>query len=61
MAADIREWQQILENISGLETDIHISSCPKREEMKTITVSYPLELIHLDLLMIGTKNEIIKM
>ena len=29
----------------------------ERTEMKTITASYPLELIHLDFLMIGTQND----
>ena len=49
-----QRWQQMLESISRLAKDVHVSSCPKRAEMKTITASYPLQLIHLDFLMIGT-------
>ena len=53
-----QRWQQMLESILGLVIDVHISSClNERVEMKTITASYPLELIHPDFLMIGTRND----
>ena len=37
--------------------DVCFKMPQERVEMKTITASYPLELIHLDFLMIDTKND----
>ena len=52
-----QRWQQILESISELVRCAHFKLPQERVEMKTITASYPLELIHLDFLMIGTRND----
>ena len=51
MAADIRE------HIRTCERHTHFKLPQERAEMKTITASYPLELIHLDFLKIGTMND----
>ena len=49
MATDIRE------HIRTCERCTHFKLPQERAQMKTITASYPLELIHLDFLMIGTE------
>ena len=47
----------MLESISGLlERCTHFKLPQVRAELKTMTASYPLELIDLDFLTIGTKN-----
>ena len=51
MATDIRE------HIRTCERCTHYKLPEERAEMKTVTASYPLELIHLDFLMIGTKSD----
>ena len=50
MATDVRE------HIRTCERCTHFKLPHERAEMMTITSSYPLELIYLDFLMIGTKN-----
>ena len=51
MAAEIRQ------HIMTCERCTHFKLPQQRAEMKTITASHPLELLHLDFLMIGTKND----
>ena len=50
MVADVREHIRTCERCTCFKLP------QERAEMKTITASYPLELIHLDFLTIGTKN-----
>ena len=51
MAPDIRE------HFKTCEMCTHFKIPQEKADMKTITASYPLELIHLDFLTIGTKND----
>ena len=51
MAADVRE------HIISFKRCMHFKLPQERAEMSTITASYPLELMHLDFLTIGTKND----
>ena len=51
MATDVRD------HIRTCERCTHFKLPQERVEMKTITASYPLELIHLDFLMIGTRTD----
>ena len=51
MAADIQE------HIRSCKRCIHFKLPQERAEMATITASYPLELVDLDFLTIGTKND----
>ena len=50
MATNIRE------HIRTCERCTHIKLPQESAEMKTITASFPLELTHIDFLMIGMKN-----
>ena len=52
MEADV-----IREHISTCKRCTHFKLPQERAEMKTITTSYPLELIHMDFLTIGMKND----
>ena len=47
----------VREHIRTCERCTHFKLPQERVEMKTITASYPLELIHLDFLMMGTRND----
>ena len=51
MATDVRG------HIRTCERCTHFKLPQERADMKTITASYPLELIHLDFLMITTRND----
>ena len=51
MATDVKE------HIRTCERYAHFKLPQERAEMKTITTSYPLGLIHLDFLMMGTRND----
>ena len=51
MATDVRK------HIRTCERFTHFKLTQERVEMKTVTASYPLELVHLDFLMIGTRND----
>ena len=51
MATDIRE------HIRTCKRCTHFKLPQERREMKTITALYPLKLIHLDFLMIGTRSD----
>ena len=46
--------------IRTCERCMHFKTTAQREEMYPITATYPLELIHLDFLSIGGKNDIMK-
>ena len=51
MATDVRE------HIRTCERCGHFKLPQERVEMKTITASYPIELIHLNFLTMGTRND----
>ena len=51
MATDVREHIRTYERCTCFK--LH----PERAEMKTITGSYPLELIYQDFVMIGTRSD----
>ena len=57
-------WPKMSEDIRTLirtcERCMHFKTTPQREEMYPIMATYPLELIHLDFLSIGCKDDIMK-
>ena len=57
-------WPKMSEDVRTVirtcERCMHFKTTPQREEMYPITATYPLELIHLDFLSIGGKNDVMK-
>ena len=57
-------WPKMSEDgrtvIRTCERCMHFKTTPQREEMYPITATYPLELIHLDFLSIGGKDDVMK-
>ena len=50
----------VREHIGTCERCTHFKLLQERVEIKTISASYPLEKIHIDFLMIGTKMMVTK-
>ena len=57
-------WPKMSEDIRTVirtcERCMHFKTTPQHEEMYPITATYPLELIHLDFLSIGGKDDVMK-
>ena len=57
-------WPKMSEDVRTVirtcERCMHFKTTPQCEEMYPITATYPLELIHLDFLSIGGKNDVMK-
>ena len=57
-------WPKMSEDVRTVirtcERCMHFKMTPQHEEMYPITATYPLELIHLDFLSIGGKDDVMK-
>ena len=57
-------WPKMLEDIRTIiiscECCMHFKRTPQHDEMFPIMATYPLELIHLDFLSIGGKDDVLK-
>ena len=57
-------WPKMLEDVRTIirscECCMHFKTTPQHDEMYPIMATYPLELIHLDFLSIGGKDDILK-
>ena len=57
-------WPKMSEDVRTIirscECCMHFKTTPQHDEMYPIMVMYPLELIHLDFLSIGGKNDVLK-
>ena len=61
---EIFYWPKMLEDvrtvIRSCERCMHFKTTPQHDEMYPIMATYPLELIHLDFLSIGGKDDVLK-
>ena len=57
-------WPKMSEDVRKIirscECYMHFKTTQKQDEMYPITATYPLELIHLDFLSIGGKDDVLK-